>query len=208
MGTFGGEQLVPIILAIGLPILHEEGECAKGFATVGAAKAVRMPFVAQGIQARFGERQRAFVAHGSQQNFIALWAVVSSAGRVLDEAAVQQRPGTGGICAAKVVGAPGTALGQHKGAMKFQATMFTSILVGSSSARLWLLLLLLLLDDQRCTFAAVAAAQPIPTLLLLSTISRMLVCFVGFVQKSVALMAAAVVAYLIVVVVVLAQNFG
>jgi len=48
--AFGGEQLVPVGLAVRVAILQEEGPVAKDLAALAAGEALRMEVLANGIQ--------------------------------------------------------------------------------------------------------------------------------------------------------------
>lgn len=48
--AFGGEQLVPIGLAVGLAILQEERRVAEDLAALAAGEALRVEVLANGIQ--------------------------------------------------------------------------------------------------------------------------------------------------------------
>lgn len=49
--ALGGEELVPVGLAVGIAILQEEGRVAKDLAALAAGEALRMEVLANGIQA-------------------------------------------------------------------------------------------------------------------------------------------------------------
>lgn len=60
--ALGGEELIPIGLAVGVAILKEEGRVAKDLAALAAREALRMEVFADGVQAvalrRNRERER------------------------------------------------------------------------------------------------------------------------------------------------------
>lgn len=73
--ALGGEHGVPVILAVGLPILQEEGLVPERLPASGTGEAIRMPLAIDGVEAVAEDGTRAGTARGRQKLFEAELAV-------------------------------------------------------------------------------------------------------------------------------------
>jgi len=110
--TLGGEEVIPVGLAVGQTILQVEGSRAEHFATVGAAEALRVELLPHRVQAVALDALVTLGAGGGQEPLVAVLAV--QAPLLLHEAGVQQGPAARLRGALEVVRAPVLAQRCHK----------------------------------------------------------------------------------------------
>lgn len=102
--ALGGEQIIPVLLAVGIALLQEERTVAKLLATVRALEALRMELLADGIQAIALNSAIAFRARWCQELLEAVLAVQVSL--LLDETNVGQRTLAVSVVADEVIRTP------------------------------------------------------------------------------------------------------
>lgn len=102
--ALGGEQIIPVLLAVGIALLQEERAVAKLLATVRALEALRMELLADGIQAIALNSAIAFRARWCQELLEAVLAVQVSL--LLDETNVGQRTLAVSVVADEVIRTP------------------------------------------------------------------------------------------------------
>lgn len=111
--ALGGEQLVPIGLAVRVSILQEEGPVAKDLAALAAGEALRMEVFANGIQTVTLDFASALAASGRQVLLETVLAVQIAL--LLNESNVLQRTTAVAVHADEMIRAPDAAQCRDKG---------------------------------------------------------------------------------------------
>lgn len=107
--ALGGEQLVPVGLAVRIALLQEERAVTELLVAESALEALRMELLSDGVQAVSLNSEVALAAHGGQELLEAVLAVQVSL--LLDETDVRERALAVGVVADEVIRAPDAAEG-------------------------------------------------------------------------------------------------
>jgi len=110
--ALGGEQVVPVGLAVREAVLQVEGTGAEDLPAVGAGEALGVELLAYGVQAVPLDALAALGARGRQEALVAVLAVELAL--LLHEADVDERLAAGGRGAVEAVGAPVLAQRRHE----------------------------------------------------------------------------------------------
>lgn len=110
--AFCGEQLIPVVFAVGLAVLEEEGAVSEQFTAIDAVEAFGVEVLANRVQAIPLNLVSAFVTGWCDELFEAVLAVEHAL--LFDKADVLQRALALRVAASEVVGAPDLAEGRDE----------------------------------------------------------------------------------------------